>query len=92
LGFSQPIIDMPLSIVKLCVLNQNQNYLWLLSNALSFTLTLYIVMKVDVAKVQDLNQSLIHGDFYSKLLEFKLRIMAQVIKVQIFILDIYFNL
>jgi hypothetical protein len=67
LGFSQPIIDMPLAIVKLCVLNQSQSYIWLLSNALSFTLTLYIVMKVDVAKVQDLNQSLIHGDFDSKL-------------------------
>ncbi len=58
---------MPLAIVKLCVLNQSQGYIWLLSNALSFTLILYIVMKVDVAKVQDLNQSLIHGDFDSKL-------------------------
>ncbi len=60
-------MDMPLAIVKLYVLNQNQGYIWLLSDAFSFTLTLYIVMKVDVAKVQDLNQSLIHGDFDSKL-------------------------
>jgi hypothetical protein len=67
LGFSQPTIDMPLAIVALCVLNQNQDYIWLLSKAFSFTLTLYIVMKVDVANVQDLNQSLIHGDFDSKL-------------------------
>jgi hypothetical protein len=54
-GFSQPIIDMSLAIVKLCALNHSQGYVWLLSDALSFTLTLYIVMKVDVAKVQDLN-------------------------------------
>jgi hypothetical protein len=67
LGFNQPIIDMPLAIVKLCVLNQNQDYIWLLSEGFSFTLTLYIVMKVDVVNVQDLNQSLIHGDFDSKL-------------------------
>ncbi len=67
MGFSQPIIDMPLAIVKLCVSNQSQGYIWLLSDAFSFTLTLYIVMKVDVVKVQDLNQSLIHGDFDSKL-------------------------
>ncbi len=58
---------MPLAIVKLCVLNQNQDYIWLLSEGFSFTLTLYIVMKVDVVNVQDLNQSLIHGDFDSKL-------------------------
>ncbi len=58
---------MPLAIVKLCVSNQSQGYIWLLSDALSFTLTLYIVMKVDVVKVQDLNQSLIHGNFDSKL-------------------------
>ncbi len=58
---------MPLAIVKLCVSNQSQGYIWLLSDAVSFTLTLYIVMKVDVVKVQDLNQSLIHGNFDSKL-------------------------
>jgi len=65
--YEASIMDMPLAIVKLYVLNQNQGYIWLLSDAFSFTLTLYIVMKVDVAKVQDLNQSLIHGDFDSKL-------------------------
>jgi hypothetical protein len=58
--------------VKFCVLNQSASY-WLLSNALYFTFTLCITMKVYVARVQALNQSLICGEFDLELQEFKLK-------------------
>jgi hypothetical protein len=65
---------MLLCVVKLCVLNQSVGY-WLLLDALYSTFTLCIAMKVDVVRIQALNQPLICGDFDSKLQEFKLRMM-----------------
>jgi hypothetical protein len=63
----QDIINTLLPIVKIiCVMNESQGY-WLLSYAFSYALTLYIAMKYDVARVKPLNQSLIYGDFDSKL-------------------------
>jgi len=62
----QAIIDTFLPVVKLCVLNQSVRY-WLLLNALYFAFTLCIAMKIDVVRIQALNQSLTQGDFDSKL-------------------------
>jgi hypothetical protein len=55
-----------LLVVKLCVLNQSVGY-WLLLDAFYSTFTLCIAMKVDVVRIQALNQQLICGDFDSKL-------------------------
>jgi hypothetical protein len=79
-AIAQAIIDMFLPIVKLCVLNQNAGY-WLLLNALHSAFTLCITRKTNVAKAQTLNQPLIHGDFDSKLQDFKSRTMTQVINI-----------
>jgi hypothetical protein len=38
-------------------------------------------MKVDVARIQALNPFLIRGNFDSKLQEFKLRMMTQIINI-----------
>jgi hypothetical protein len=62
-------------VMKICVLNQNVGY-WLLLDALYFAFTLCIAMKVDVVRIQALNQPLICGDFDSKLQEFKLRMVT----------------
>ncbi len=71
---------MLLPVVKLCVLNQSANY-WLLLDAFYCAFTLCISMKVDLAKIQLLNQSLIRGDFDLELQDFKLRMMRQVINI-----------
>jgi hypothetical protein len=47
-----------LHVVKLCVLNQSVGY-WLLLDAFYSTFTLCIAMKVDVVRIQALNQPLI---------------------------------
>jgi len=54
----QTIIDTFLPIVKVCVLNQSVRY-WLLLDALYSTFTLCIAMKIDVVRIQALNQPLI---------------------------------
>jgi hypothetical protein len=38
-------------------------------------------MKVNVANIEALNQPLIHGDFDSKLQEFKQKMMVQVVRI-----------
>jgi hypothetical protein len=78
LGYCSSHYNTLIFVVKLCVLNQGVGY-WLLSNAFYSTFTLCIAMKVDVARIQTLNQLLIHGDFDSELQEFKLRMMTQII-------------
>ncbi len=77
-SIAQAITYTLMPIVKQCVLNQSQSY-WLLLDALGSAFSLCIVIKVDVCETQALNQPFLRKDFDSKVQEFKLRMMGQVL-------------
>jgi hypothetical protein len=67
-------------IVNQCVIKPNLKVLVVCQMHL-FAFAFCIVMKVNVANIEALNQPLIHGDFDSKLQEFKQKMMVQVVRI-----------
>ncbi len=98
-SFTKVIVDQTQAIAKAtpnmlflfierCVLNQNKGY-WLLLDGSFPTFSLFISMKSDLTRILALYAPLIFNDFDSKLMEFKMQMMTQVInKLTFFIISL----